>query len=82
MQKDYIKLMAFIYKIKDYLTTAHRIQFYKTYIQPHIDYCNIIWGGTSQANLNRTFRLQKRACKIIFDYNVERIEELKKKYCL
>ena len=28
-------------RIKDYLTTSQRIQFYKTYIQPHIDYCNI-----------------------------------------
>ena len=34
-----------------------------------------MWGGTSQINLNRIFRLQKRACKIILDYNVENIEE-------
>lgn len=68
-------------RIKDFLTTSHRIQFYKTYIQPHIDYCNTVWGGTSQINLNRILRLQKRACKIILDYNVENIlesmEELK-----
>ena len=31
-------------RIKDYLTTSQRIQFYKTYIQPHIDYCNTVWG--------------------------------------
>ena len=68
-------------RIKDYLNTSHRVQFYKTYIQPHIDYCNTVWGGTSQVNLNRIFRLQKRACKIILDYNVENVlesmEELK-----
>ena len=68
-------------RIKDYLTTSQRIQFYKTYIQPHIDYCNTVWGGTSQLNLNRIFRLQKRACKIILDYNVvnvvESMEDLK-----
>ena len=40
-------------KLKDYLSTEHRVQFYKTYIQPHIDYCSTIWGGTSQYNLNR-----------------------------
>ncbi|MCG7879038.1 MAG: reverse transcriptase family protein [Candidatus Thiodiazotropha endolucinida] len=62
-------------RIKTFLSREHRIQFYKTYIQPHIDYCNIIWGGTSQMNLNRVFRLQKRACKIILDYNVENILE-------
>ena len=38
-------------------------------------------GETSQVNLNRIFRLQKRACKIILDYNVvnvvESMEDLK-----
>ncbi len=58
-------------RIKEYLSTEHRTQFYKTYIQPHIDYCSIVWSGTSQTNLDRIFRLQKRACKIILDYNVE-----------
>ena len=62
-------------RIKQYLSVEHRTQFYKTYIQPHIDYCNLVWGGTSQLNLNRLFRLQKRACKIILDYNVENILE-------
>ena len=52
-------------KLKDYLFTKHRVQFYKTYIQPHIDYCSTIWGGTSEYNLNRIYRLQKRAVKII-----------------
>ena len=41
--------------------------------QPHIDYCNLVWGGTSQINLERIFRLQKRACKIILDYNIDNI---------
>ena len=62
-------------RIKEYLYVEHRTQFYKTYIQPHIDYCNLGWGGMSQLNLNRLFRLQKRACKIILDYNVENVLE-------
>ena len=53
----------------------------ESYVQPHIDYCNAIWGGTSQRNLDRLYRLQKRACKIILDYWYENIatsmEELK-----
>ena len=68
-------------RINEFLTIPHRIQFYKSYVQPHIDYCNTVWGGTSQINLDRIFRLQKRACKIILDYNVENVlesmEELK-----
>ena len=60
-------------RIKEYLNIEQRTHFYKTYIQPHIDYCNLVWGGTSQINLERIFRLQKRACKIILDYNIVNI---------
>ena len=42
-------------------------------IQPHIDYCSTIWGGTSQYNLNRIYRLQKRAVKIIVNYQYDNI---------
>ena len=29
-------------RVNEYLNTAQRTQFYKTYIQPHIDYCNLV----------------------------------------
>ena len=32
-------------KLKDYLSTEHRVQLNKIYIQPHIDYCSIVWKG-------------------------------------
>lgn len=60
-------------RIKDYLTEKHRVQFYKSYIQPHIDYCNIIWGSTHQSNLDRLYKLQKRACRIIKNYSEQNI---------
>ena len=44
------------------------MQFYKTHIQPHIDYCSTVWGGTSHSSLNRIYSLQKRARKIILNY--------------
>lgn len=65
-------------KLKHYLSQAHRIQFYKSYIQPHLDFCNIIWGNTSDSNKLKIFRLQKRACRIILDYNVEDSQEAMK----
>ena len=43
------------------------LSFYKSFIQPHLDCCNIVWGATTQSNLLRLLRLQKRACKIILD---------------
>ena len=65
-------------KIKAFLSKEHRVQFYKSYIQPHIDFCNIVWGGTSEANKMMIFRLQKRACRVILDYNVDDSEEAMK----
>ena len=29
-------------RLKDYLSLEHRVQFYKTYIQPHIDHCSTV----------------------------------------
>lgn len=79
--KKIVSNLWLLSRIKIYLTTHQRIQFYKSYIQPHIDYCNAIWGGTSQRNLDRIYRLQKRACKIILDYQyvniADSMEELK-----
>ena len=79
--KKIVSNLWLLSRIKTYLTIHQRVQFYKSYVQPHIDYCNTIWGGTSQRNLDRIYRLQKRACKIILDYKYENIadsmEELK-----
>ena len=65
-------------KIKMYLSLEHRVQFYKSYIQPHIDFCNIIWGNASGANKLRVFRMQKRAVRVILDYDVEDTTEAMK----
>ena len=32
---------------------------------PHLNYCNIIWGNSSNFNVSKITMLQKRACKII-----------------
>ena len=65
-------------KIKAFLSKELRVQFYKSYIQPHIDFCNIVWGSTSEANKLKIYRLQKRACRVILDYNVEDSKEAMK----
>ena len=69
---SYIWLLS---KIKHFLSQAHRVQFYKTYIQPHIDFCNIVWGNSCESNKMKFFRLQKRACRVILDYKVENTYE-------
>lgn len=61
-------------KIRPYLSQEHRVLFYKSYIQPHIDYANIIWGNAAKTSLLHIERLQRRACRVILNYNVDSIQ--------
>ena len=58
-------------KIKTYLSTKHRLLFYNAYIKPHFDYCSTIWSNSSNTNIYKVTKLQRRACKMILghEYN-------------
>lgn len=60
-------------QISKYLPIRHRVTYYKSYIQPHIDYCNIIWANANKSGISKIERLQRRACKIIMDYNYDNV---------
>ena len=62
-------------KIRSYLSVEHRVPFYKSYIQPHIDYANIIWANTGKTNLLHVERLLRKACRVILNYNVDNIHQ-------
>ena len=68
-------------KIRIYLSIEHRVLFYNAYIKPHIEYCSLIWSNTSNVNINKITKLQRRACKLIWghEYNglFEAFERLK-----
>ena len=57
--------IALLRRIKAYLPHQTRITFYKAYIQPHIDYCNTVWGQST--HVPRIHILQKMALRIIMD---------------
>ena len=47
---SYIWLLS---RISHYLSTEHTLIYYKSYIQPHFNYCNVIWGNASNFNVAR-----------------------------
>ena len=57
--------LALFRRIKKYLPHQTRITCYKAYIQPHIDYCNTIWGLST--HIPRIHILQKMALRMIMD---------------
>ncbi len=75
VSKKMAKNIWLLSKIKEHLSLEHRIRYYKSYIQPHIDYCNIVWGIAAKTSMTKIERIQKRACKIILDYNVDNINQ-------
>ena len=48
-----------------HVSVEHRINFYRSYIQPHMDYANVLWGNAAKTKIVKIERLQKRACKLI-----------------
>ena len=52
-------------KIKTYLSREHRLLFYNSYIKPQFDYCSVIWSNSSNFNIDKINKLQRRACKLI-----------------
>ena len=49
--------------------------FYNAYIKPHIDYCSLIWSNTSNIDINKITRLQRRACKLVLGHEYKSLLE-------
>ena len=58
-------------RIKSYLSLELRSVFYNAYIQPQFNYCNIVWGNSSNYNVSKITKLQIRACKVILENQFE-----------
>ena len=69
-----LKRINLLKAIKTYLPQCSRQSFYKSLIQPIIDYACVIWGATSQYNLDRILRLQKYAARVIL--NIKRPQDV------
>ncbi len=59
---SYIWLLS---QIRYLLSIEHRTLFYKAYIQPHFDYCCVIWANSSQCNISK---IKKAAATSVQDH--------------
>ena len=67
-------------KVSSYIWLEHRSLFYKAYIQPHFNYCNIICGNSTNYNVSRLTKLQRRVCKtIILENEYEDLDSAQKR---
>ena len=63
--------ISLLRQLATYVTADVLKKFYQGYILPLIDYGSIAWSETSSANIERIFKLQKRASRITLraDFN-------------
>ena len=64
------KRIGLLRSIRFFLPKKECIQFYISVIKPVLMYSSVIWSMTSQDNLRRVFRLQKRAARVILNVKV------------
>ena len=41
--------------------------YHNAYILPLVDYCCVVWGETTDSNIKRLYKLQKRAARVILN---------------
>ena len=45
------------------------------YIKPHFDYCSVVWSNSSNFNVNKINKLQRRARKLILSHDYKTLNE-------
>ena len=65
--KKLTKRISLLNSIRHNLPNRERIQFYNAIIKPLFMYRGLVWSMTSQENLDRLFKLQKRAARVILN---------------
>ena len=62
-------------QIKSFLSVDDKLLFYNAYTRPHIEYCSVIWGNSTNLNIKKMTKLQRRACKLILGSEYRHLDE-------
>ena len=78
------KLIGLLWRNRHMLPKCSKILFYNSFILTKIDYCLPIWGNAAQVHLDKIWRLQKRAIRIIHNVSLDAPTEslFKELHCL
>jgi hypothetical protein len=67
-------LVGLLWRIRSFLTYEMKLLFYNSFILSRMDYCICIWGGASNIYLDKLYKLQKRAARIILNIDLMEME--------
>ena len=87
--------IGFLYRGREILNSKQLTLLYKAIIQPHLTYCNLIWGINYPTHIKKLHILQKRAARVILglkyndpvshklkDLGITPVSQLVKKQCM
>ena len=58
-------ILSIMYKASKLITTAGMYTLYCSLFQPHISYCNELWGNTYASNVNCLCIIQRKVVRLI-----------------
>lgn len=56
--------LGMMFKLRSLIPKKTLLMLYNAFILPYLDYCNLVWSGTSQRQLDRLTILQKKAIRL------------------
>ena len=66
MSSNIFKSMGILYKSRDVLSKQCLKQLYFSFIHGYVNYANIAWASPSKSKLERLYRCQKHAPRVIY----------------
>ena len=63
--KKISKNIALLRRAKNYITTDALVTMYNAFVLPHFTYCSTVWQQGNVTHMDKLYKLQKRAARII-----------------
>ena len=72
-----LRNIGVIKRVRIFLPKETLDTLYKTLVEPHFRYCNIVWGRCNQTQLNKLQQLQNRAARAVAKVRFENTDHAK-----
>ena len=65
MKMKMSRYIGVMYKLKKYLPLEARLQIYQSFVQPHLNYCSLVWGFAAKSHIESLFVKQKMGLRAV-----------------
>ena len=65
VQKKYFSILSLLFAVRKSLPTELRKRLYLALVQPHLDYCAVVWAECDQVDARKLDNIQRRGMRMI-----------------